>query len=120
MDEPKKANQWEVIYDGSCAFCRRSQKLLAKKTGALPVRFLDGCSLGLSPEEFQEIRIRTPEGTTLSGFQGLVRFFEATSRWRFLWRLCLLPPLSWLGAFGYRLVARYRHRLAGKASGENL
>ena len=27
--------------------------------------------------------------------------------------LLLLPPVSWFGAVGYKLVARYRYRLPG-------
>jgi predicted DCC family thiol-disulfide oxidoreductase YuxK len=120
MGEGEKGGQWQVIYDGSCAFCRESQKLLASKTADLPVCFVDGQSLGLSPEDFREIRVRTPEGRTLSGFPALVRLWAAASRWGFFWRLWLLPPFSWLGSWGYRLVAKHRHRLVRKPKAGSL
>ncbi len=33
--------------------------------------------------------------------------------WAVAGRILLAPPVSWVAPLGYRLVARYRHRLPG-------
>jgi predicted DCC family thiol-disulfide oxidoreductase YuxK len=38
---------------------------------------------------------------------------RAQQPWSLLGRLLLLPPISWIAPFSYRVVARYRYRLPG-------
>jgi len=33
--------------------------------------------------------------------------------WEILGRVLLFPPISWISALGYRIIARYRHFLPG-------
>lgn len=72
--------------------------------------FLDGQKLGLPPEHFREIRLRTPEGLELRGFRAVARLLGASSHCPWFWRAMEYPPLVWVGQGLYRLVARHRHR----------
>lgn len=105
-----KFRGWQVIYDDGCPICRLSRRWLARRPFSLPVVFLGGQELGLSPENFQEIRLRTPEGSELRGFRAVARLLGASSRCPWFWRAMECPPLVWVGQGLYRLVARHRHR----------
>lgn len=107
----QRESPWQVVFDGSCALCRQSTRVLAKKVAGLPVVFVDGHDAGLSEQEFTEIRVCTPEGQQLFGFAALVTLFALRSRWPWLWKALLRPPFFAIGHWGYRLVAKYRHRL---------
>lgn len=109
-DDPQEL-AWQVVFDGSCAFCRQSTRLLARKLTGLPVVFVDGHAAGLSAQEFTELRVCTPKGEHLAGFTGLVALAALRGRWPFLWKALLKPPFFNIGNWGYRLVARWRHRL---------
>lgn len=102
---------WQVVFDGSCRFCRESCRILADKVAGLPVVFVDGSALGLDPKAFTELRLRTPEGQELAGFAAVVRLLAL--RWRRPWlaMLFLRTPFLQIGDWGYRWVARHRHRL---------
>jgi predicted DCC family thiol-disulfide oxidoreductase YuxK len=107
--------EWQVIYDGQCSLCRTSQRILAKRVGKLPVHFVDGNQLGLSPEEFRHLRLMTPEGQELRGFRAVITLWAQSSPWPGLWRVLLWPPFSWLGAALYGLVARHRRAFSKRS-----
>lgn len=107
----EQASSWQVVFDGSCALCRESSQFLAKKVAGLPVVFVDGHAAGLSALEFTEIRVCTPEGEELRGFPAVVRLLALRGRWPWLWKALLRPPFLTIGKWGYRLVARFRHRV---------
>ncbi len=102
---------WEVVFDGSCAFCRGSCRLLERGLAEKPVVFVEGTAVGLSQDEFTELRVRTPEGRELLGFEAVVHLLALSGRWSFLWRALLHTPFRQLGSLAYRLVARHRHRI---------
>lgn len=108
----KQRNPWQVVFDGSCALCRQSARVLAKRMAGLPVVFVDGHAAGLSEQEFTEMRVCTPEGEALGGFAALVTLLALRSRWPLLWKALLRPPFFAMGNWGYRLVARLRHRFS--------
>ena len=72
-------------------------------------------SLPAPPERLREAMwVRLPEGGLVSGFAGWVAVLRALPRWRLFADILELPPIRWAGPVLYRVVARHRHRLAGR------
>ena len=109
-----------LIYDGDCAFCTRSARWVEGRlrTPVLVVAWQnvhDLGALGLSPVD------TTAAAWWVDIFGRRHRGHRAMAQ---ALRLCrpplplagaamTVPPLSWLAALVYRVVARYRHRLPG-------
>jgi predicted DCC family thiol-disulfide oxidoreductase YuxK len=116
-----------VLYDGACAFCRRSVRLLGRLDWRHRLRFqsardvdhLPPTATPLDPRRLlEELHVVTPDGKRVSaGFRAF--------RW-LAWRLPLTLPLApllyvpgvpWVGAKVYRWVARNRFALVPCAGG---
>lgn len=111
-----------LIYDGDCAFCTASAHRIAqhwrRPATAVPWQRLgaDGLrELGLGVAEVQSAAYWIDElGRAHRGHAAVARALVAAAGWRSLvGRAGLIPPVSWMAAGLYRLVARYRHRLPG-------
>jgi hypothetical protein len=61
--------------------------------------------------------VRTPDGDLASAFAGWRVIMAEIPGWRWAARLGSIPPFSWLGALGYRLVARWRFRISAMLGG---
>jgi predicted DCC family thiol-disulfide oxidoreductase YuxK len=110
-----------VLFDGRCAFCRKSVSLLRRLDwlgrfdcrDARDVANLPPCGVPLDPQRFlEEMHVVTPDGKrTYAGYRAV--------RW-IAWRLPLLWPLApflhlpgavRLGSRIYRWIARNRFKL---------
>jgi predicted DCC family thiol-disulfide oxidoreductase YuxK len=118
---PTTARRAAVLYDGQCAFCRKSVELLKRLDwlgvlryqDARDVTHLPASATPLEPERLlEEMHVLTPDG------RGLYHGFAAL-RW-LAWRLPLLwpfaplmyiPGVPRLGQRLYLWIARNRFRL---------
>jgi predicted DCC family thiol-disulfide oxidoreductase YuxK len=107
-----------LVFDGDCGFCTRCVALVPKAarrtTEVVPYQRADLEALGLTAEECAEAVQWVSGGRRASGHLAIGRLLqEAGGIWRLLGTALLVPPLSWLAAGVYRLVAANRMRLPG-------
>jgi predicted DCC family thiol-disulfide oxidoreductase YuxK len=107
-----------LVYDGDCAFCTSSVRLLEKiGPGATIVAWqhTDLDALGLTEEEASAaVQWVEADGTVRSGHEAIAATLKsARGGWKIIGRVILLPGISRLAARLYRLVADNRHRLPG-------
>lgn len=107
-----------LVYDGDCAFCTSSVRLLEKiGPGAKMVAWqqTDLGALGLSEEEaataVQWVEI---DGIIRSGHEAVAAALRSSGGvWVLAGGLLLAPGISPIAAGAYRLIANNRHRLPG-------
>jgi predicted DCC family thiol-disulfide oxidoreductase YuxK len=107
-----------LVYDGDCAFCTTSVRVLERigpDAEMVAWQLTDLAELGLTEAEaaaaVQWVEI---DGTVRSGHEAIAAALKtAGGAWKTLGRLILSPGISWLAARVYRLVAANRHRLPG-------
>ena len=112
-----------LIYDGECGFCTTAAHWVARHwTGpdvpeAIPWQRLPedrGVELELSGHDFARSAWWADGARVEGGYRAVAYALRAThGPWALAGRVLLVPPVSWAAAPGYRLVARYRHRLPG-------
>ena len=111
-----------VLYDGQCNFCRSQINILRRLDGRSRLEFVslhdpevEAKYPNLTYEQLMEqIWIVTPLGAQYGGAYA-VRYLS--SRLPILWPLAPLmyvPGSMRLWCFLYRLVAKYRYRIAGR------
>jgi predicted DCC family thiol-disulfide oxidoreductase YuxK len=106
-----------LLYDGECAFCMRTvrwlQKHLPVQPELAPWQGADLLGLGIAEAEAsRSVQWIEPFGRVSSGATAVARLLVSNGgRWAVLGRLMLVPPVSWLAAAAYGLVARYRRHL---------
>lgn len=113
----------QVWFDGECTLCRRSRAWCEDRDPQQRLRFRD---FRTTPDDQLPVaRSRLSSsmwvyagGELRDGFAGWRRILAELPGWRWLARITAIPPLSWLGPIGYRLVARWRHVMmpAGQSS----
>jgi predicted DCC family thiol-disulfide oxidoreductase YuxK len=111
-----------LVFDGDCAFCstsvRWAERWCRPAVRFVPWQDLDLAAHGLTEQAVtsavQWLRPRTDGRPIPSGAAAVARLL-LRSRWPFrpLGALLLVPPVSWLGRLGYRLIADNRYRLPG-------
>jgi predicted DCC family thiol-disulfide oxidoreductase YuxK len=114
-----------LVYDGSCGFCERCAEWIRAKwppSGsyvAVPWQQLgqtELSSLGLGLDDVSRVAWWVEDGRRHGGHRAVARsLIVAGGLWGAVGRLLLVPPLSWLAAIGYRIVAANRGRLPGHA-----
>jgi predicted DCC family thiol-disulfide oxidoreductase YuxK len=111
-----------VLYDGSCGFCHGSVKVLVRLDRKRVLRYAP-----LQGETATQMRVQYPEiprelesvvlienGTVHLRSRVVLKCAQHFAwPWRALSGLALLP--RWLTDFGYRLIAKYRYRIWGRA-----
>lgn len=108
-----------LVFDGDCGFCTRSVALMPKSirrtTEVVPYQRADLAALGLTQAQCAEaVQWVADDGSHASGHAACGRALQQGSLpWRVMGTLMLTPPLSWLAAGLYRLVATNRMRLPG-------
>lgn len=110
-----------LIFDGDCGFCTTSaawiQRRLPDDVPVVSWQSIDDLgALGLTIDDVAaKAWWVTPDGRTRGGHLAIGESLRAARRpwWRALGLLTLAPPLRWLGAPVYALVARCRYRLPG-------
>jgi predicted DCC family thiol-disulfide oxidoreductase YuxK len=115
----KPSNGPLLVFDGDCAFCTtwvdRLRNRLPRFPEATPWQWIDHQELGLSHDDVSNYAWYVTPSHQYAGHlavSALLRMQRGFG-WRFAGNLLATPPFSWLAAIGYRLVARYRHRLPG-------
>lgn len=110
-----------LVYDGDCGFCTASVAWLRRRLPAgseltvAPWQDLDLRAVGLLPTEVLEAAWWVgPGGDRRRGARAAAAALRAAGgAWGVAGRVLDVPPVSWLAAAVYRLVARYRYRLPG-------
>lgn len=113
------ADEVILVFDGDCGFCTSSANFVVAHSSvpvvAVAWQLTDLSSLDLDVERASQ-RVYLVEGdTTNGGHRAFARLLivQRSPVLRCLGWMMQVPPLSWAAAVGYRLVARFRHRLPG-------
>ena len=108
-----------LIYDGDCGFCTQSAKFIETRltpgSTIAPWHSLDLGALGLTIDDVSTAAYWVDDhGTTHRGSAGIARALSrASAPWSFAGWVMRVPPVSWLAAAVYPVVAKNRHRLPG-------
>jgi predicted DCC family thiol-disulfide oxidoreductase YuxK len=108
-----------LVFDGDCGFCTRCVALVPKRvrrtTKVVPYQRADLAALDLTAAECAEaVQWVGDDGSRGRGHAAIGRLLQSGGgAWAVVGTLLLLPPVSWLAAVVYRLVAANRMRLPG-------
>jgi predicted DCC family thiol-disulfide oxidoreductase YuxK len=108
-----------LVFDGDCGFCTRCvafvPRAALRTTTVVPYQRADLGALGLTAAECAAaVQWVGADGSRARGHAAVGRVVgEAGGAWRVVGALLLVPPISWLAAGVYRLVAANRMRLPG-------
>ncbi|TFD82214.1 thiol-disulfide oxidoreductase DCC family protein [Cryobacterium fucosi] len=119
MDSHSPARPALLIFDGDCAFCTTSvdwmRRILPAMPATAPYQWTDLAAFALTTADARS-RVWLVDGSRQYGGAAAVAALlrrQPSPGWRMLGWLGTVPPWSWAAAAGYRLVARFRHRLPG-------
>ena len=108
-----------LVFDGDCAFCttwvRRLERWLVRFPEAQPWQWLDLDEFGLSSDDVTRyvwLLVGERRFRGHAAFAALLRM-QRSRPLRVVGQVLVTPPFSWAAALGYRLIARFRHRLPG-------
>lgn len=108
-----------VVFDGDCAFCTTSARWLERVLGTdarvEPWQFVDLAAYGIDAERAAyEVLWVDSHGRVYGGAQAVARWLmHSGGVWRVVGTVMTLPPVRWIAAGVYRLIAVNRHRLPG-------
>ena len=111
-----------LVFDGDCGFCsssvRWAEKHCRPAVEFVPWQHIDDlAAVGLTEAMVTRAVQWIPAGRTGVVRSGAAAAARTLLRSRWPWRplgaLMLVPPLSWLAALAYRLIAANRYRLPG-------
>jgi len=108
-----------LIFDGDCGFCTTAvtwaTRLLPAMPNASPFQWTDLQLYGVTPAEATSRVWFAVGGKRYGGAAAVAAILrrQPVAGLRLLGWFGTVPPWSWLAEVGYRVVARYRHRLPG-------
>jgi predicted DCC family thiol-disulfide oxidoreductase YuxK len=109
-----------LIYDADCGFCRRSlalgRRLLPWTPRAVGHQHVDVSRYGITEAQAQRsVQLYWRGRPTRHGADAIAAILQAqpSRPWRMAGYVLATPPLSWIAAGCYRIIARYRRRLPG-------
>jgi predicted DCC family thiol-disulfide oxidoreductase YuxK len=115
-----------LIYDGDCAVCTRAAHWIERRWRGSPrpvavssqrVHDLWPALVTPTAREMNESLWWITATRREAGARAVARaLLVASAPWRVLGALLATPPLSWMAAPLYALVARNRHRLPGASA----
>lgn len=110
----------ELFYDGLCAFCIRSLRVLRRFDDTGRLRFLDA-NEPRNVERLLKVTHCTPNldhamyavdsGTAHEGYHAFRVAISALPRLRWLGKIMAIPPVAFVGTYLYRIIASNRRRL---------
>ncbi len=118
MTRPREIDA-TLVYDGDCAFCTRCVQLMERwlpaRPRVIPWQWADLAALGVTQAQAESsVQWVEPGVRRLAGAAAIARLLVLSGGgWAVLGRLLQVPPMSWLAAGVYRLVAINRGRLPG-------
>ena len=106
-------------FDGGCGICTRMARWVEAKlpegsgVAVEPWQRLDLRAVGLTPTDVNDYAWWiAPGGVRRRGHRAIAAAFRAVGGpWGIVGRIIDVPPVSWLAAVVYHLVARNRHHL---------
>lgn len=102
-----------LVYDGECEFCCRCAGWVAERVRVdmSPGTSEDLQRLDLSSQEAKRSLWWIDGDLRLAGHKAVAKIFrDMGGAWRVLGTAMIVPPISWIAALCYRLVAGNRHR----------
>jgi predicted DCC family thiol-disulfide oxidoreductase YuxK len=109
-----------LLYDGDCAFCTwtatRGRRLLRADVKLVPWQRANLRALGVDKAAAARAVqwIAEPGARPRAGHRAIAAWLIASGRgWSAVGWLLQIPPVSWLAAGAYRLIAQNRHRIPG-------
>jgi predicted DCC family thiol-disulfide oxidoreductase YuxK len=108
-----------LIYDGDCGFCTATANWVDERPGSnvdvQPWQSLDLDAYGLTVDDVTSAAYWVdPSGELHRGHRAVARTLVSLGGpLAIVGRVLGVPPVSWLAALGYRLVAANRYRLPG-------
>lgn len=109
-----------LIFDGDCGFCTWAAEWTRRRLspGAVvePWQWVaDLEAYGLTRDDVSTaVYWIDPDGAVHRGDKAVAASLRAMrAGWRFLGAVLSMPPIRWLAAAGYWVIARNRHRLPG-------
>ena len=104
-----------LVFDGGCGICTRCARWVEHRLpgSTQPWQVLDLRAAGLSPTDVADYAWwLAPGGVRRRGHRAIAAALRAVGGgWGVVGRVLELPPVSWLAAFVYGVVARNRHHL---------
>jgi predicted DCC family thiol-disulfide oxidoreductase YuxK len=108
-----------LVYDGDCAFCTRCVQWMERwvpvRLRVVPWQWADLPALGVTQAQAEHaVQLVEPGGRRTAGAAAIARLLvHAGGAWALLGALMRVPPVSWLAAGLYRLIAINRDRMPG-------
>jgi predicted DCC family thiol-disulfide oxidoreductase YuxK len=116
------SKRWTVLYDGSCAVCRRSVRGLRLLDRSGVCRLVDASDAEAARYAAPQVEasalaealhVLDDQGRVYSGFGALRELMRIRTSGRLLRPWLFLPGVSWLGERIYSFLARHRHGVLG-------
>lgn len=108
-----------LIFDGDCGFCTTTANLIREKSSTPieihPWQFIDVTKYGLTQAQTMD-KVFVVEGVkTFGGHRAFAKILllQKNPLLKLAGALIMYTPIAWLARPGYRLVAKYRHKLPG-------
>jgi predicted DCC family thiol-disulfide oxidoreductase YuxK len=108
-----------LVYDGDCAFCTSCARFVERRMKRHPKivawQLSDLAALGLTQDECElAVQWIGADGKRASAQHAIgYTLVNAGRGWMVFGRILLLPGISHVAGFVYRLIARNRHRMPG-------
>ncbi len=108
-----------LIFDGDCGFCTSAANFIVKRSKvaitAHPWHFIDTTEYGVLQPQAQERVYMVVDGQAFGGHEAFAAILRLQNNWLLstIAFVIVVPPICWLARIGYRLVAKYRHKLPG-------
>ena len=108
-----------LIFDGDCGFCTSTANYIVRKSKA-PIeayawQLTDVTRFGILEPQAKDRVYLVIDGRPHGGHEAFANILYLQKNWLLsaIAFLMLVPPFCWLSRLGYRLIARFRHRLPG-------
>ena len=118
---PQLTDHDVLVFDGDCRFCQAQVQRLSRWAGPqlapLPLQQDDLlAALGIEHSEaMRAMQLVTRDGYIYCGVEAVVQALRGRAVLGRLLKLYYVPGLRQLADLGYRLIARYRYHILGRA-----